>query len=1287
MGKIKFSHNSFLAIIITSLSLLFSIAFSTETYADCIDGARSALGAGYVNTFITAFNSRCSNISNSGSYGLVVPTSTDFPETSRSGSFSFDAQRIVYTKNRSGDDWGGVMSLSSATFSASRLSCQVNKGGWYTGDSMTVTIPDASILSSSGGDEGILEDSLEYVSCLKHDATSSWRSVSQCRQNTLYFKVYKITYPGIDSQTVSYGGTDYTNATSSSAPVTVEDGQITFSHVLKRNDTWDKPANPTINATYTLGHTGGSTSGWTNASFTGKTSSTITDIVNISDLNLEPNVPKEVCSTITYRNVKSLSNNRTAYNDSASNSTSSTICIWVKDDRIFLTPNSRSSVDNSINGNKSATTGNTETLDAYGGSRGATRTFTFSFVHQLKVSGGSSYSRTLDYYVERSVNGGSSWSAVANEGTSSSPKTLSVNGNDTYVTAEANSWVSDPIAQGSATPTVCERITFRPKKVEVKVSSGVQTVTDNNWQTSTVCSIVRRRAPKSVNLTAESHVWVDGANKDATSPVYSVNSPRSIQFKFDIKNADGSNRALSTNYVIERIVYTAGGSEDWSQKTDVKSGNNIVTPTSSPITDTFNITIDPGTSKTICERIKLNPYQFKIHLDGNNNEEGSPESVVGDGWFANRCVTIARPALTWRDDGDIEVFSESSGALDNPSQTGGTVNISGTAAYLLKTASADITYTHKLWRNAEKHTGDGTHQADVISPEEDVTVEYRFADPATTFTATSIKNAVTLPSHAIATNTAGSKYSFQSNRTDPLLNTNTQATASEVGTLYEQCQTIDYLSKTYTLRGQYWELDGQIFSNSPNIQAVGTPVSKNTVGKSARGCVNVIRPWNFKATNLTSNDDISKPVTVGSSQRVKFDLSVGKNDASYMITDIPNATIRFVAFTAFGEVASLNFSGSLDTANDPCSHFAGQIAGISCNTLEERTNQNLGPAGATGKKFYSSNNYDVTIQSNNFTIPDLATNDKYCLAVGVKPANSGDGFNMSSNWVISSASCFNIGKYPNFQAWGGGIFTNGGTKTSRTTIENKSYGSWTDFAIIANKSVLETGSGASLISGLESHTDCKLSPLTIANDNCNGTDTSRSALGGASISVATANFKQKLADRYLNDVQNYTITSEINTESLNGTARNPRFFYNPDGDIYISANIIPSSYTTRSYGNPNIPQVIVYAKNGNILINENVNNIQAWLIADKQINTCVNSSKVTPPLSASTCNSPLVIGGPVVAEKVLMNRTYGADAHTNTLPNYAELVNLSGAVYLFSANEASGAQPVTTYLQKLPPRY
>ena len=481
----------------------------------------------------------------------------------------------------------------------------------------------------------------------------------------------------------------------------MEDGKLTFTHALKRNDGWTNPSSANLSNLYKRKITVSGTavrqdSNWQSKSLaSGGTFANVTDEIDTSSLNLQPNVATEVCSTLTHRKVKGL-HGHTAYADSETNVDTSTVCVWVKDDRIFLTPNSRSSVDNSINGNKSATTGNTETLDAYGGSRGATKTFTFSFVHQLKVSGSSSYSRAIDYYVERSVNGGSSWSAVANEGTSGSPKSLTVNGDNTYVTAETNTWVSDPIAQGSATPTVCERITFRPKQVEVKVSTGVQTVTDNNWQTSTVCSIVRRRSPKSVNLTAESHVWVDGANKDAASPVYSVNSPRSIQFKFDIKNADGSNRALSTNYVIERIVYAAGGSEDWSQKTDVKSGNNIATPTSSPITETFNITIDPGTSKTICERIKLNPYQFKIHLDGNNNEEGSPESVVGDGWFAKRCVTIARPALTWRDDGDIEVFSESSGALDNPSQTGGTVNISGTTAYLLKTASADITYTHKL---------------------------------------------------------------------------------------------------------------------------------------------------------------------------------------------------------------------------------------------------------------------------------------------------------------------------------------------------------------------------------------------------------------------------------------------------------------------------------------------------------------------------------------------------------------------------------------------------------------
>ena len=973
--------------------------------------------------------------------------------------------------------------------------------------------------------------------------------------------------------------------------------------------------------------------------------------------------------------------------------------VWLKN----LTAHSKSSVSNSI-GTKSATEGNSDTLVSYGGSRNdpglSTKSYDYYFVHQLKVNGDTNRAVTLTYTIEQSNNGGTSWNTIV------SNNTVNVNGNNTYVEvrgypASKNTFT---LAQGDTSDTVCERITYTSTQYTFPVNSTTGTA-NNASATSTICTRIIRRSPTTISIDGNADLYVDAVNdahKNPTDVVYSTDGTRNFTYVLNITAPTG--RTLGTTYTIQRLTYGHGDTKDWSKGTNVTNKTNIsVNAPISGITDTFSVTIDEGTTKTVCELTILNPYRYEINYKAGDAEveDGSPDPIAGQTIVGERCIVIGRPKLEPRDDGEITVYSESEGSLDNPNQTGGYSDTQGD--WLMKTDSADITYTHKLWREAEKHTGDGTHQADVTSPAEDVAVGYRFDKPSVTFNATSIRNIPsgssysTLPSATIATNTKGSPYSFTSNRTEPLFRENTSVGAEEVGKKYEMCQSIDYLSEKYTLRGIYWEVNGEIYAGNPYLQGTESPVSKEIVGKSAQGCVNVIRPWNFRASSLTSTGDYSVPIVAGSiNNSVSFNLHVNKDKSDYLITDIPNATVRFVSFVLGGEAAkNTNFQGDVSSASDPCTFYQAKT-GATCSTLEERTNQNLGPAGATGKKkygdaAYGNSGYDVALNKNNITAPKLETGQKFCIAVGVQPADSGDGFTMGTNWAISDATCFNIGKYPNFQAWGGSIFTNGGTKTSitKTTVDGvqKIFGSWGDFALIANKIVSKTSSGATLISGynFSNYNNCTASPLTIANTNCSGSNVSVPDLGGAGIAVDTENFKQKFQERYLTDPANYNVVSTLDANSLQ-SGRSPLILYNPSGDIYITTDIRTGS-SNRSYGNANVPQVIVYAKNGNILIDQNVEYLDAWLISDGVLNTCVDGSRNTPVLSATVCDKTLVINGPVVASQVLFNRTANADAFFDTLPNYAELVNLNSAAYLFAANEASGAQPITTYIQKLPPRY
>lgn len=1300
------------------ITTFFTLIFCAKSaFADHVDTCKSAASSKYGNLYTyqqDTFNYRCEhNMGGNGNYGTAVPTDTSYREWTRlpGENLEFSIARVVYSIGdngyATGTDASGCIenNLSNATISGSSMelmtlkagtkrtwigtgtyhvgmSASAIKGGWSNlGGTATVSFsPDYISGSATVNSSGLVSTEFDITTHLFCYDTKN-------ASNHIYYRFYKITRIKHGTPKATYSGTDYSESnTSESNPLVISDDNITFTHQLARNDGWSNPSSETLSDVYKRKITVGSTtvsedSSWKAVTLkSGGTYESVTDSISASSLNLSPNVATKVCSTVTHRKVKGL-HGHTASADSAANVDTSTVCLWVKDDRIMLEPGSRSYVHNSIDSKTVTHTEGSGTLSSMGGSRAVTQKFTFSFTHQLKLEGLTGYAYGIEYYVERSTNGGGSYSAVSGGGSSGSPLALNVNsGNNSYVSAMTNSWVSDEISRGGSTPTVCERITFRPKQVEIKMSSGVTTVKDSAWQSSTVCANVTRQKPKEAEISATCKVIVDG-QENPTDTVFSTNERFQFQFGFNLTTDPAY--SLSTTYTINRSIN--GGTATAAKTATVTAPVNA-------ISDSPLISVEEGKSKKVCETINLNPFKYTIHLKGDGSDDGAPEAQTGSKDAATCCATVARPKREPRDDGEITVYSESSGALNNENQTGGFSQTQD--AWLMRTDSADITYTHKLYRKAEKHTGDGTHQADVTSPAEDVTVRYRFADPATNFASTSID---TTHTKVIATNTENSPYSIKSvssnaRPTDNLLNANTVATAETVGEVNKYCQSISYVSEKYTLRGLYWQVDGQIYSGDPYLQGVDTPVSKEVVGKSAEGCVKVIRPWNFRITESTSDGDISKPiVALSTGNSVSFRLHADKNDSRYLITDIPNATVRFVAFVVEGDDAlQTNYKGSVDTASDPCTHFSTQT-GAACETLEERANQNLGPAGATGKKkypdaTYGRNGYYFYLKKNDITAPDLSTNQKYCIAVGVQPSNSDDGFNMSTNWAVSDATCFNIGKYPNFQAWGGSIFTEGGTKTSLTNVANKVFGSWADFAIIANKTVNKTASGATLISGQASNinNNCTQSPLTIANVNCASGNSQIPALGGASITVDTANLKQKFQERYLTDASKYTISSVIDNDVLR-SGRSPLIIYNPNGGIYIKENVRVGS-TNRSYGNAHLPQVIIYAK-GDINIDQNVEHIDAWLIADGDVNTCVAGDQRTPALSATVCDKALNIAGPVVSRKIFFNRTAGADAHLQTLPNYAELVNLSAAVYVFAANEASGAQPVTTYLQKLPPRY
>ncbi|MBR5389652.1 hypothetical protein IK146_03780 [Candidatus Saccharibacteria bacterium] len=1030
------------------------------------------------------------------------------------------------------------------------------------------------------------------------------------------------------------------------------------------------------------------------------------------DVEVEQGSSKTVCQTLTYE---------TKYinGQPASGATDSiTVCVVISQP-IKLTTASRSYVSNSINNNYNdpANTGETKTVSSWGGSKGDSKTYTYSFTHQLALNGKAGYAYDIEYYITQTNNGNPE--SVTNGGSSSSPKTARINSsenNSFTVVSPTTSKNWDPIGPGGKTPTICQTIYFKPKEISTTASGSSARVTDSSWQSSTACTYVQRRMYNRISIDATSDVYVNGVKNPSTTS-YSIRA-HELKFVFNINTPN--NRSLNTTYTIERITYGAGGSENWANATVAKGPTNVTAPVSG-ITDTFTIQPEEGKSKTVCERIKLNPDKYQIEYNGDGSEEGV-YGMQSSGAYAKRCTTVAWPAKTWRNDGEITVYTESSGKLVNESETGG--YRSDLDAFLIKKESASITYTHKLWREAEKHTGDGVHQAVVKTPEEDVNVKYRFSDPGTTFAdetaITTTNGAGALPSLTVKTNySVNGKVSDTSNTTDSLKNANTTARAPKVGRKYTYCQANNYISKTYDLRGQYWEVDGEIYSGSPEILAVDTPKPRKDIGKSnPPGCVNIIRPYNFNISKITITSSEDEPATYGGDVHVSFNINVDKN-SDYMITDVPNAKIQVIKFILTDAPDNGTTAGGSNINDTPCTYFRNKIGAgkmTTCDDTSVSENKTIADGrviDGEGTSYYNKDHYEAPYNYDTTLLDDhLPITAKVCFAIGIQPTNSGsNGYGVNSNefsnkWTISDATCVNIGKHPMVQIWGGSTFTSGGIVTSTTvTTRNNvklTYGSWDDYMLIANGQIDSMASGAAYISGLANPTTCKISSLTIANDKCNATD---KEIGKSGV-YSSYSLIDSIYDYYIKDRDKYTDISTsnrvegkshyINTEVLNEASGNyPIIIYNHDNnypDVYIKSDI-NIGYSTRKYKDINIPQVIIYTR-GNVYIDPAVTHLDAWILAKGDVMTCADGDgENVRNINVERCGNKLTITGPIVTNKIWFDRTANGDAYidengNSTIAESAELLDFSPAIYLFGYNETSNdSQPLTTYLHKLPPRY
>ena len=438
---------------------------------------------------------------------------------------------------------------------------------------------------------------------------------------------------------------------------------------------------------------------------------------------------------------------------------------------------------------------------------------------------------------------------------------------------------------------------------------------------------------------------------------------------------------------------------------------------------------------------------------------------------------------------------------------------------------------------------------------------------------------------------------------------------------------------------------------------------------------------------------------IGSSGSVKF-------GPCYDYNLVPSVSLDQSVVESGGQVTSspaVNNTGSTvsPSATWQVSTFAippaGVIPGGGASALTPELFYKNGATSVSGGA-QSFNKNVTSLAQVSQTIPDLPVGSRFCYALSVHPYSQ----STADNWQHSIPGCVIIGKKPKVQVLGSDLLVGGGAITSSTlkTVAGtqRMFGSWVEYGIFATGVIKGAGSGSAYAGpGMDNYSACRASQLSFANTNGNDSNCKDSTIIGNFSSM------QSIPD----PSNSFPISST--TPSLNGSINlgSPKLqgLYKANSDITINASSIakgqwlvinaPNSNITIA-GNINytneklqsiydIPQLVIIGKN--IIINDNVTNIDAWLVAKGSGNGIITTCSSSPPLTASICKDSLTVNGPIMAQKLVLLRTAGSGVGAAS-GDPAETFNLRPDVYLWSfARASSGGHIQTVYSQELPPRF
>lgn len=426
---------------------------------------------------------------------------------------------------------------------------------------------------------------------------------------------------------------------------------------------------------------------------------------------------------------------------------------------------------------------------------------------------------------------------------------------------------------------------------------------------------------------------------------------------------------------------------------------------------------------------------------------------------------------------------------------------------------------------------------------------------------------------------------------------------------------------------------------------------------SADACVNIVEPYELDPyINNRSTDEWK---TVG--QDVTVQPTVSNSGGSSLSNVHWEITKYYVNPGSYSK-------GAVVSNSSPATNYAG--AGV--HDLQAQFQQ--------GDRVFGPG--DTNLASLPYSVEGRPYGTRICFALSVRPYRTG-----SAQWKHGAPYCMLVGKTPSVQVWGndvrvgssflGGTGNNGSVIKGKVLTDGTNYfGTWSEYGLIAPNRITDIASGSGLNSAT-SPNQSAWSSLTFANATAPnyGSFATASSLGTLPDIIGYLD-----SDSFSDSINTVTSNAAIN-QWKPAWGRNVIVDARGGGPLQINGNVIAPSGAFASVGG--MPQLIIIANNINI--HDSVSRIDAWLIATGTIDTCLQAPPGGP--SANQCNENLRINGPVVANRLLLYRTYGSD-DTSTLDEPAEVINFSAGSYIWAQHQAklsSGLRTVS--VTELPPRY